>query len=89
MISSAWDSSYVVDLSLGSTNNGAAIQIYKNNNSIAQTWKLLKVRNSRAEMDAMANQYRDVISDGTYYITSSKNTSYTLDVSGGINIMEQ
>lgn len=86
VISSAWDSSYVVDLSLGSTNNGAAIQIYKNNNSIAQTWKLLKVRNSRAEMDAMANQYRDVISDGTYYITSSKNTSYTLDVSGGSKV---
>lgn len=86
VISSAWDSSYVVDLSLGSTNNGAAIQIYKNNNSIAQTWKLLKVRNSRAEMDAMANKYRDVISDGTYYITSSKNTSYTLDVSGGSKV---
>lgn len=86
VISSAWDSSYVIDLSLGSTNNGAAIQIYKNNNSIAQTWKLLKVRNSRAEMDAMANQYRNVISDGTYYITSSKNTSYTLDVSGGSKV---
>ena len=34
-------------------------------------------------MDAMANQYRDVIKDGTYYITSSKNTSFVLDVDGG------
>lgn len=83
VISSAWDSTYVVDLSLGSINNGAAIQIYKNNNSIAQTWKLLRVRYSRDEMDAMANQYRDVIKDGTYYITSSKNTSFVLDVDGG------
>ena len=83
VISSAWDSTYVVDLSLGSINNGAAIQIYKNNNSIAQTWKLLRVKYSRDEMDAMANQYRDVIKDGTYYITSSKNTSFVLDVDGG------
>lgn len=83
IISSAWDSKYVIDLSNGSTNNGAAIQIYTNNNSQAQAWKLMKVKNVREEMDELASKNKNTLSDGTYFISSSKNTSYVLDVSNG------
>ena len=83
IISSAWDSKYVVDLYGGSTNNGSAIQIFTNNNSQAQAWKLLKVKNVREEMDELASKNKNTLSDGTYFISSSKNTSYVLDVSNG------
>lgn len=82
-ISSALDGNYVLDLSQGSINNGNSIQIYEKNYSAAQIWKLLKICNSREEMDALASKNRGVIADGVYYISSMKNTSYTLDVSNG------
>lgn len=83
IISSAWDSKYVVDLYGGSTNNGSAIQIYTNNNSQAQAWKLMKVKSVREELDELASKNKNTLSDGTYFISSSKNTSYVLDVSNG------
>lgn len=83
IISSAWDSKYVIDLYGGSTNNGSAIQIFANNNSQAQAWKLMKVKNVREEMDELASKNKNTLSDGTYFISSSKNTSYVLDVSNG------
>lgn len=83
IISSAWDSKYVIDLYGGSTNNGSAIQIFTNNNSQAQAWKLMKVKNVREEMDELASKNKNILSDGTYFISSSKNTSYVLDVSNG------
>lgn len=83
IISSAWDSKYVIDLYGGSTNNGSAIQIFTNNNSQAQAWKLMKVKNVREEMDELASKNKNTLSDGTYFISSSKNTSYVLDLSNG------
>lgn len=83
IISSAWDSKYVIDLYGGSTNNGSAIQIFTNNNSQAQAWKLMKVKNVREEMDELASKNKNTLSDGTYFISSSKNTSYVLDISNG------
>lgn len=83
IISSACDSKYVIDLYGGSTNNGSAIQIFTNNNSQAQAWKLMKVKNVREELDELASKNKNTLSDGTYFISSSKNTSYVLDVSNG------
>ena len=83
IISSAWDSKYVIDLYGGSTNNGSAIQIFTNNNSQAQAWKLMKVKNVREELDELASKNKNTLCDGTYFISSSKNTSYVLDVSNG------
>ena len=83
IISSAWDSKYVIDLYGGSTNNGSAIQIFTNNNSQAQALKLMKVKNVREEMDELASKNKNTLSDGTYFISSSNNTSYVLDVSNG------
>lgn len=83
VISSAWDRRYVFDLYGGSTNNGSPIQIYSSNGTVAQSWKLLKVKNTREEMDNLASQNKYAIADGTYFIASSLNTSYVFDVYGG------
>lgn len=83
VISSAWDHNFVVDMNNASTDNGTPIQIFTNNGSAAQSWKLLKIKNTRAEMDQMAKDYAGLLSDGTYYISSSLNSSYVLDVSNG------
>lgn len=81
VISSAWDHNFVVDMNNASTDNGTPIQFFTNNGSAAQSWKLLKIKNTRAEMDQMAKDYAGLLSDGTYYISSSLNSSYVLDVS--------
>lgn len=83
VISSAWDSRYVMDLSGASLNNGTKIQIYTSHGTGAQEWKLLNIQNIRNEMDAFASQNKNVLADGVYFISSSANTSYVLDVSGG------
>lgn len=83
IISSAWDRRYVFDLYGGSTNNSSPIQIYTSNGTVAQSWKLLKVKNTPEEMDKLASQNKDAIADGTYFIASSLNTSYVFDVYGG------
>ena len=83
VISSAWDSRYVMDLSGASLNNGTKIQIYTSHGTGAQEWKLSKVKNLRDALNALASQNKDVLADGTYYISSSLNNSYVLDVSGG------
>lgn len=83
VISSAWDRRYVFDLYGGSTNNGSPIQIYSSNGTVAQSWKLLKVKNTREEMDKLASQNKYAIADGTYFIATSLNTSYVFDVYGG------
>ena len=83
VISSAWDSRYVMDLSGASLNNGTKIQIYTSHGTGAQEWKLLNVQSIRNEIDAFASQNKNVLADGVYFIASSANTSYVLDVSGG------
>ena len=72
-----------MDLSGASLNNGTKIQIYTSHGTGAQEWKLSKVKNLRDALNALASQNKDVLADGTYYISSSLNNSYVLDVSGG------
>ena len=83
VISSAWDSRYVMDLSGASLNNGTKIQIYTSHGTGAQEWKLLNIQSIRNGLDALASQNKNVLADGVYFIASSANTSYVLDVSGG------
>ena len=49
----------------------------------AQSWGLSKINNLRQDMDLMASQNENVLKDGLYYISSSKNKSYVLDVNFG------
>lgn len=83
VISSAWDNQFVFDMNSGSTKNGTIVQIYKKNGTEAQSWGLYKINNLRQDMDLMASQNKNVIKDGMYYINSSKNKGYVLDVNSG------
>ena len=83
IISSAWDSRYVFDLNGAKLDNGNKVQIYTQNGSSAQAWKLLKVLNSREEIDHLAQMNKNTLSDGMYTLNSALNTSYVLDVNGG------
>lgn len=86
IISSAWDSRYVFDLNGAKLDNGNKVQIYTQNGSSAQAWKLLKVSNSREEIDDLAQKNKNTLADGTYTINSTLNTSYVLDVNGGSKV---
>ena len=83
VISSAWDSRFVVDLSAGKLNNKNKIQMYTGNGSAAQAWKLLKIGKTREELDNVAFNNRNNLSDGIYTINSSLNSTFVLDVNGG------
>lgn len=83
VISSAWDSRFVVDLSAGQLNNKNKIQMYTGNGSAAQAWKLLKIGKTREELDNLAVNNRNILLDGIYTINSSLNSTFVLDVNGG------
>ena len=83
VISSAWDSRFVVDLSAGKLNNGNKIQMYTGNRSASQAWKLLKIGKTREELDDVAFNNRNNLSDGIYTFNSSLNSTFVLDVNGG------
>ncbi|MBC6012947.1 RICIN domain-containing protein [Holdemanella hominis] len=86
IISSAWDSRYVFDLNGANLDNGNKVQIYTQNGTSAQAWKLLKVSNSREKIDDLAQKNKNTLTDGTYTINSTLNTSYVLDVNGGSKV---
>lgn len=83
VISSAWDSRFVVDLNGAKLNNKNKIQMYTGNGSAAQAWKLLKIGKTREELDDLAVNNRNNLSDGIYTINSSLNSTFVLDVNGG------
>ena len=83
VISSAWDSRFVVDLNGAKLNNENKIQMYTGNGSGAQAWKLLKIGKSREELDDLAVKNRNNLSEGIYTINSSLNSTFVLDVNGG------
>ena len=83
VISSAWDSRFVVDLSAGKLNNNNKIQMYTGNGSAAQAWKLLKIGKTREELDNLAVNNQNNLKDGIYTINSSLNSTFVMDVNGG------
>lgn len=83
VISSAWDSRFVVDLSAGKLNNKNKIQMYTGNGSAAQAWKLLKIGKTREELDNLAVNNQNNLKDGIYTINSSLNSTFVMDVNGG------
>ena len=83
VISSAWDSRFVVDLSAGKLNNNNKIQMYTGNGSASQAWKLLKIGKTREELDDLAVNNQNNLKDGIYTINSSLNSTFVLDVNGG------
>lgn len=83
VISSAWDSRFVVDLNGAKLNNENKIQMYTGNGSAAQAWKLLKIGKTREELDDLAFNNQNNLTDGIYTINSSLNSTFVLDVNGG------
>lgn len=83
VISSAWDSRFVIDLSAGKLNNKNKIQMYTGNGSAAQAWKLLKIGKTREELDNLAVNNQNNLKDGIYTINSSLNSTFVMDVNGG------
>lgn len=83
VISSAWDSRFVVDLSAGKLNNKNKIQMYTVNGSAAQAWKLLKIGKTREELDNLAVNNQNNLKDGIYTINSSLNSTFVMDVNDG------
>ena len=83
VISSACDSRFVVDLNGSKLNNENKIQMYTGNGSAAQAWKLLKIGKTREELDDLAVNNRNNLSDGIYTINSSLNSTFVMDVNGG------
>lgn len=78
IISSAWNRNFVFDI-----NASSQIELVSKTGNSSQYWKLLKLMDTRTEVDKIARDNAGVLSDGNYYISSSLNTSYVLDVNEG------
>ena len=82
-IISALNPNLVLDLTSGSISNGSNIQIYSSNNSQAQRWTIETYMSLRERLDKLASENKDVLKDGTYFINSSVNGNYVVDVYNG------
>ena len=82
-IISALNPNLVLDLASGSISNGSNIQIYSSNNSQAQRWTIETYMSLRERLDKLASENKDVLKDGTYFINSSVNGNYVVDVYNG------
>lgn len=81
-IISALDPNYVIDLCGGTTRSGANIQLYTDNDTIAQQWQFNKVVTEQEKLDQLAAQNKNMMDDGVYYI-KNRDVRFALDVSGG------
>ncbi|WP_297053862.1 RICIN domain-containing protein [uncultured Dubosiella sp.] len=80
IISSAWDTQYVMDVQNGAYKNGSKIQLFQSNGTKAQLWKLTDLNAKKNEMDRLAAQNAKTLSDGYYTIATMMNTGKMLDV---------
>ena len=83
VIVSALDSNYVLDLSTGKVVNGSNIQLYTYSGLSAQRWNFSKYISYTDELNKLAESNKNVLTDGTYVISSALNSNYVLDVYGG------
>ena len=83
VISSAWDSRYVIDVSGANSANGATIQMWDFNGSAAQRWEFRKVQSMRERLDDLAAKNKGVLADGSYRLHTANSSSASLDVRNG------
>lgn len=83
VIISALDSNYVLDLSTGKAVNSSNIQLYTYCGSNAQRWKFSKLVSKTDKLNSLAQSNKNVLSDGTYVISTALSSNYVLDVYGG------
>lgn len=82
VISSAWDSTYVLDVPAAVFKNGTKIQLYSRNGSKAQLWNLNNLDAKTQSINELAAANVKTLADGYYTIASKINTSKVIDVAG-------
>lgn len=82
VISSAWDSTYVLDVPAAAFKNGTKIQLYSRNGSKAQLWNLNNLDAKTQSINELAAANVKTLADGYYTIASKINTSKVIDVAG-------
>lgn len=81
---SALDPTLAIELPGAKSANGTAVKLYADNGTNAQRWKLEDTDKIKADLDALALQHKDVVSDGVYAIVGTPvSKRMVLDVSGG------
>ena len=64
VISTAWDSKFVLDVPAASFRNGNKLQLYTGNGSKAQLLAFGRLNRTMKELDALASKNKDVLKDG-------------------------
>lgn len=82
VISSAWDSTYVLDVPGAAFKSGTKIQLYSRNGSKAQLWNLNNLDTKTQSINELAAANVKTLADGYYTIASKINTSKVIDVAG-------
>lgn len=81
---SALSGGLVIDVPGASAKAGSSLQLYSANGTSAQKFLFVSPTKVRADLDSLANQYRDALPDGDYAIVAGTlNSRMVLDVSGG------
>ena len=83
VLHSALSPDRVVDVAGGQAVSRTNVQLWGSNGSAAQAWRFESVEDTRATMDSLANENRDAVQDGTYYLWASVGSRKVLDVTGG------
>lgn len=82
VISSAWDSNYVLDVQSAVFKNGSKIQLYAGNGTKAQAWNLNNLDQKAQSINDLAAANVKTIADGFYTIASRINGNKVVDVAG-------
>lgn len=82
---SALKQSMVLDAKSGSVKNGTSIQINSDSGTAAQRWNAAVKQEMVNDLDALADENRDVLADGTYAIVAGGDLSrrMAVDVASG------
>lgn len=82
VISSAFDSRFVLDIPGASCTNGNKIQLYTRNGTNAQAWKLQDIEHAVQDLEQLAIANKNCIDDGYYIIKSAVNNNQVVDANG-------
>ena len=82
-IVSAANSNYVLDLNGAIVRNSQNIQLYQSNGTKAQKWVFSAYVSPVERAKQLASENVNTIQNGTYVISTSKNSGYVFDVNGG------
>ena len=82
VISSAFDSRFVLDIPGATFTNGNKIQLYTRNGTSAQVWRFQDIEQAIRDLEQLAKVNKNCIDDGYYIIQSAVNNKQVIDVNG-------